>query len=423
MQTDSVGIPLPEEQMPDWLLPLRNSFLTSLVSLGLKLTTIKGYAPAVDWLCAEAGRRGLTTPDDVGEAMLEQIRDPLPTRLSERSRQKWTHVLNRFAAFLVKEGAVAAAPQPPTPAPTGLEALWTDYVTWLRTRRGLAPGTVKLHQLGFRGFLAFRFGDAAPGDLNAITRDDIVAWFGTVDETGHAVAKLKASSLRSLLRFLFATGRIDRNLALCVPSIGRSRSPAPIQHLPHEGVERILAAVRGDDAIALRDHAMLLTMARLGLRGQEIISIRLDDIDWQAGEVLIRGKGARRAAMPLPVDVGEAMADWIRHGRRRSPRHLFVSVRPPFLPFTSSIPVRRRLRRAYAASGVRPPGGEIRCHVFRHSLAMNLLQGGTPLADIGNLLRHGSAETTTLYARHDIQALRPLARPWPVSLPVAEAGS
>ncbi len=423
MQTDSVGIPLPEEQMPDWLLPLRNSFLASLVSLGLKLTTIKGYAPAVDWLCAEAGRRGLTTPDDVGEAMLEQIRDPLPTRLSERSRQKWTHVLNRFAAFLVKEGAVAAAPQPPTPAPTGLEALWTDYVTWLRTRRGLAPGTVKLHQLGFRGFLAFRFGDAAPGDLNAITRDDIVAWFGTVDETGHAVAKLKASSLRSLLRFLFATGRIDRNLALCVPSIGRSRSPAPIQHLPHEGVERILAAVRGDDAIALRDHAMLLTMARLGLRGQEIISIRLDDIDWQAGEVLIRGKGARRAAMPLPVDVGEAMADWIRHGRRRSSRHLFVSVRPPFLPFTSSIPVRRRLRRAYAASGVRPPGGEIRCHVFRHSLAMNLLQGGTPLADIGNLLRHGSAETTTLYARHDIQALRPLARPWPVSLPVAEAGS
>ena len=423
MQTDSVGIPLPEEQMPDWLLPLRNSFLASLVSLGLKLTTIKGYAPAVDWLCAEAGRRGLTTPDDVGEAMLEQIRDPLPTRLSERSRQKWTHVLNRFAAFLVKEGAVAAAPQPPTPAPTGLEALWTDYVTWLRTRRGLAPGTVKLHQLGFRGFLAFRFGDAAPGDLNAITRDDIVVWFGTVDETGHAVAKLKASSLRSLLRFLFATGRIDRNLALCVPSIGRSRSPAPIQHLPHEGVERILAAVRGDDAIALRDHAMLLTMARLGLRGQEIISIRLDDIDWQAGEVLIRGKGARRAAMPLPVDVGEAMADWIRHGRRRSSRHLFVSVRPPFLPFTSSIPVRRRLRRAYAASGVRPPGGEIRCHVFRHSLAMNLLQGGTPLADIGNLLRHGSAETTTLYARHDIQALRPLARPWPVSLPVAEAGS
>ena len=232
MQTDSVGIPLPEEQMPDWLLPLRNSFLASLVSLGLKLTTIKGYAPAVDWLCAEAGRRGLTAPEDVGKAMVEQIRDPLPTRLSEWSRQKWTHVLNRFAAFLVKEGAIAAAPQPPTPAQPGLEALWTDYVTWLRTRRGLAPGTVKLHQLGCRGFLAFRFGDVAPGELNAITRDDIVAWFGTVDETGHAVAKLKASSLRSLLRFLFATGRTDRNLALCVPSIGRPRSPAPIQHLP-----------------------------------------------------------------------------------------------------------------------------------------------------------------------------------------------
>ena len=164
-------------------------------------------------------------------------------------------------------------------------------------------------------------------------------------------------------------------------------------------------------------------MARLGLRGQEIIAIRLDDIDWQAGEILVRGKGGQQAIMPLPVDAGEAMADWIRHGRQGNSRHLLVRIRPPFLPFRSSDPIRMPLHGSYAASGVAPPGGKVRLHAFRHSLAMGLLQGGTPLADIGNLLRRNSAETTTIHARHDIQALRPLARPWPVPQPASEAAS
>ena len=278
----------------------------------------------------------------------------------------------------------------------------------------LAPSTVKARQGKLRNFLTFRFGNATPGDLNAITRANIVAWLEATDEAGLAGARSKATSLRSLFRFLYATGRIDQNLALCVPSIAGPRSPAPNRHLSQEEVERVLAAAGGDSAIARRNHAMLLTMARLGLRGQEIIAIRLDDIDWQAGEILIRGKCEKHEAMPLPVDVGEAMVDWIRHGRQGNSRHLFVSTRPPFLPFTGSAPIGKSLLRAHAASGVTPPGGKVRSHVFRHSLAMSLLQDGMPLSDIGNLLRHGSAETTTIYARHDTQALRPLARPWPV---------
>ena len=418
MRSNSIVIPLPREQMPDWLLALRNGFLASLVSLGLKITTVKNYARAIDWLCVEAGHRGLILPDGVDEAKFRQIRDPLPARLSDYSRQLWTYALDRFIAHLVNEGAIAAVPQP-APVPTALDTLCADYGTWLRTQRGSAPSTVKARQGKLRSFLTFRFGNAAPGDLNAITRANIVAWLEATGGTGLGGARSKAHSLRSLFRFLFTTGRIDQNLALCVPSIAGPRSPAPARHLSQEEVERVLAAARGDSAVSRRDHAMLLTMARLGLRGQEIIAIRLDDIDWRAGEVLIRGKGAQRATMPLPVDVGEAMVDWIRHGRQGNSRHLFVHVRPPFLPFASSKPIIAPLRRSYAASGVTPPGGKIRSHVFRHSLAMSLLQDGMPLADIGNLLRHGSAETTTIYARHDIQALRPLARPWPVQ----EAGS
>ena len=423
VQSDSSGIPQPREEMPDWLLPLRNAYLASLLSRGLKTSTVGNYAPVVDWLCAEAGRKGLTTPDGVDGSVLAQIREPLPTRLSEHGRRNWASVLDRFIAWLVKENAVAAGPQPPEPAQTAQEALMTEYGDWLRTRCGLAPGTINSRQGGARSFLAFRFGDSAPGDLNAISRADIVTHLGTVGETGPAGARAMAAALRSLFRFLFATGRIERNLVPCVPSIPEPRSPAPTRHLSREEVDRVLAATKGDSAIARRNHAMLLTMARLGLRGQEVIAIRLDDLDWDAGEILVRGKCGRQVAIPLPVDVGEAIVDWIRHGRRGRSRHLFVSVLPPFPGFTSALSVRRALHKAHAASGVAPPGGKVRCHVFRHSLAMNLLQDGMPLADIGNMLRHESAKTTTVYARHDIKALRPLARPWPVPQPVAEAGS
>ncbi len=406
-----VGIPLPRGPMPDWLVPLRQTFFALLISLGLKASTISSYALAVDRLCAEVGRQGLMTPNDVDEATLVDIRQQVLTRLAECRRQGWASVLNRFIAHLVREGAIAAAPPP---APTALDTLCADYGVWLRTHCGSAPGTIKLYRRALRSFLMFRFGGAAPGDLNAITRADMDAWFSAPGRRSLVSARSKAPCLRSLLRFLFATGWIHRNLALSVPRIAGPRSSAPPRHLTAQEVERVLAAARGDTAMARRDHAMLLTMARFGLRGEEIIAVRLDDIDWQAGEILIRGKGAQQATMPLPVDVGEAMVNWIQHGRRGSSRYLFVCVRPPFQPFTSLAPVRAALRRAHAASGVAPPGGEVRCHVFRHSMAMNLLQGGTPLADIGNLLRHRSAQTTTVYARHDIQALRSLARPWPV---------
>ncbi len=420
MHSDSVTFPLPREQVPDWLFSLRNAFLVLLFSLGLKTkTVVRDYAPAIDWLCAEVGRLGLMTSDGVDELMLVQLRDSIPARYSARRQRHWAYVQDRFITWLVEEGAIAAAPPRPVSAPTDFETLSTDYGTWLCIQRGLASSTIKLHRRRLRNFLAFRFGDGAPGEFNAITRADIASYLGVAAKTGLAGRISKAKFLRSLFRFLYATGRIDRNLALCVPRISRPQSPAPPRHLSQEEVRRVLAAAKGDSAIARRDYAMLLTMVRLGLRGEEIIAVQLEDIDWQAGEILVRGKGAQQATMPLPVDVGEAMVDWIQHGRQGNSRHLFVGARPPFLSFRSSVTVRERLRNAFEAAGVAPPGGEVRCHVFRHSLAMKLLQDGTPLADIGNLLRHRSAETTTIYARHDIQALRALARPWPV----AEVGS
>ena len=184
MQSNPVSIPLPRERVPDWLLPLRNAFLALLVSLGLNLSTVKNYAPAVDWFCAKVRRRGLMTPDGVDEAILVQIRTPLPAGLSFHSWQRWAYVIDRFIVWLVKDGIIAAAPQPPEPVPTALETLCTDYGTWLCIHRGLAPRTIKTRQGELRNFLTFRFGDEAPGDLSDITRADIVAYLGVPDRTG-----------------------------------------------------------------------------------------------------------------------------------------------------------------------------------------------------------------------------------------------
>ena len=159
---------------------------------------------------------------------------------------------------------------------------------------------------------------------------------------------------------------------------------------------------------------MLLMMARLGLRGQEAIAVRLDDIDWRAGRLVVRGKAGQLDRMPLPVDVGETAVAWIRNGRQGSSRHLFVSVRPPYRPFTSSPVVRRALLQAYERAGLTPPRGQARTHALRHSLAMDLLGRGASLEEIGDVLRHRSRQSTAVYAHYDIDALRPLARSWPV---------
>ncbi len=257
MQSNSTGIPLPTEQAPGWLTPLRSGFLALLVSLDLKTGTVKDYARAIDWLCVEVGRRGLLTPDGVDTAMFEQIRDRLPARLSDFSRQRWTYVLDRFIGYLVKEDAIAVVPAAPqlASASTTLETLCTDYGIWLHTQRGSAPSTIQLRQRKLRHFPLFRFNDAAPGDLSAITRADIVAYLGVTGKTGLVGARSEAGSLRSLFRFLYATGRIDQNLALCVPRISRPRPPArSLEPRALEQVRRHRTVIAGlAPALALPD--------------------------------------------------------------------------------------------------------------------------------------------------------------------------
>ena len=160
---------------------------------------------------------------------------------------------------------------------------------------------------------------------------------------------------------------------------------------------------------------MLLLTGRLGLRAQEVVAIRLEDIRWRAGEILIRGKGNRHDAMPLPVDVGEALVDYIRRGRRGTDRHLFVTAQAPWRPFRTGDIVSRVLDDALATAGLRHPRHRRGAHLLRHSLATTMLRRGASFDEIGDVLRHRRRATTLVYARYHLDALRSIAPAWPVS--------
>ena len=264
-------------------------------------------------------------------------------------------------------------------------------------------------------FLAFRFGDKL-GDLNAITPDDIVAFLCKL-KAGSKPRRYKAlpSHLRSLFKFLFWSGKTRRNLANSLPRVAQTNADHLPRYLKPEEIRRLIEAVRTDDAIGRRNYAMLLLMARLGLRAPEVIAIQLDDIDWRAGEILIRGKGKLHDRMPLPADVGEAIVDYIRNGRAGDSRALFVSAKTPHhRPFKDAQIVNTVLEDAFEKTGLKPPQKYVGSHLLRHSLATDMLRKGASLDEIGDVLRHRSRMTTTIYAKYDIDALRSIARRWPV---------
>lgn len=220
------------------------------------------------------------------------------------------------------------------------------------------------------------------------------------------------SALRSFFHYLRHRGDITTDLAACVPSIANwSFSSVPKFLQPHQ-VRRVLNQPDRRTAQGRRDYAILLLLARLGLRACEIVALTLDDIRWETGEIALRGKGGRLAQLPLPPDVGKALATYLQKDRPASrTRRLFIRLKAPRRGFANSIAVSSLVARALKTRGVESPHRG--AHLFRHTLATEMLRQGASLADIAHLLRHQSFDTTTLYTKVDVVALRTLAQPWP----------
>jgi site-specific recombinase XerD len=225
-------------------------------------------------------------------------------------------------------------------------------------------------------------------------------------------AQLLVTALRSFLRYLLHQGKIKTDLAVCVPAVARWSFSVLPKFLPTGIVEKVLKRSNRASPIGRRNYAILLLLARLGLRACEVVALNLEDIDWENARITIRAKGGRRNQLPLPGDVGEALASYLRYGRPCcSCRRVFIRDRAPRREFAGSQSICTVVRVALNRAGVE--SARKGAHLFRHSLATTMIRQGASLDEIGELLRHRSPNTTAIYAKVDLPALRPLALPWP----------
>jgi len=224
-------------------------------------------------------------------------------------------------------------------------------------------------------------------------------------------AKLMVTALRSLLGFLHVSGLISEPLGQVVPAVARWRLAGLPKALEPGQVAALLASCDHNRPAGRRDFAMLALLARLGLRAGEVAALTLDDIGWRAGEITVRGKGSRCERLPLPADVGEAIAGYLRDGRPEpfeAARQVFLRASAPHRGLASA-----GVTAAVCSAGQRAGIGPVHAHRLRHSAATGMLSAGAPLAEIGQVLRHRRLLSTAIYAKADIRALRALARPWP----------
>ncbi len=302
----------------------------------------------------------------------------------------------------------------PAPEPVGLgpvDELLARYGEFLVGERGLKQTTAEGYIYSVRPFLAARL-DAAGGlvlvDLNAAD----VTGFVLAACPGRAVgsAKLVVTALRSLLNWLHLIGAVPISLAGAVPPVAGWRLSGLPKGLEHDQLRRMLASCDRRRATGRRDYAIVLMLARLGLRAGEVAKLGLDDIDWRAGEITLRGKGNRDERLPLPADVGAALAGYVRRGRPRTAqgRSVFVRANAPHTAATTQV-----VTLAVSAAAQRAGLGPIHAHRLRHTAATTMLRAGTPLPEVGQVLRHRSTHTTAIYAKVDRVALTVLAKPWP----------
>jgi site-specific recombinase XerD len=296
------------------------------------------------------------------------------------------------------------------------EKLKAEYRTYLSRQRGLADETIYKYCNFVDRLLKFKFGEG-PDEVSKITGLDIADFLQYLTVRNLPFRDITVvSSMRSFFRFLFQYEKIETNLAVGIPSVARKCARRIPYHLTPDNVEELLEALRTLSTCSWkkRNYAMVLLMARLGLRSPEVIAIQLDDIDWRNGEIYIRGKGGFHDKTPLPQDIGEAIADYLMHERIGTSRYLFVTWHIPHRPFKDAAVLNYILNQALKKTNIPTPAPYSVFNMLRHSLATNLVQKGASLEEISNTLRHRSRATTLLYARQDINGLRTIALPWPL---------
>lgn len=319
--------------------------------------------------------------------------------------------LRHFIDFLRLKGVVPAEKISAGPK-TEVERHVLNYERYLRESRGLAMGTIVNYVRFARAFLQCRFGNGEV-TLSSLRASDVEGFVRRqASRLQKKRAKIMTTALRSFLRFACYRGHAVPDLSAAVPAVANWSMTSVPRAISADQVHRLLTSIDRGTAMGRRDYAILLLFARLGLRASEVVFLQLDDIDWRAGTLHAHTKGGVHKGFPMPHEVGEAIANYLRNGRPSSTsRRVFLRCLAPARGFRGpgamSCMIRRRIKRA----GVSAP--TFGAHQFRHGLATDMLRRGASLSEIGDVLGHRHPDTTRIYAKVDIKSLRTLALPWP----------
>lgn len=404
METNSRRLQLVCGTEVDLLRPHSEAFLEARRSTGYADATLRGNRTVLSafarWL------QGQSVPVPVlCEAHVAAFIQRAP-RHGEAREAEEQRVLGAFLDYLRRQAGVPTAVES-TPAASGEG--FHRYVQHLRDERGLTEQSVSIYSPFVRIILAGM--PQSPGEWDAGRIQSFL--LGQIQGRSSEYTRLLATVLRSLLRFLHGQGGTFLDLSTAVPMVRKWRHASIPAYLTPAQVKQSLAAVDRSTSRGRRDHAILLLLARLGLRAGEVTRLELGDLRWRTGEILIRGKGQMVDRLPLLPEVGDALALYLQMDRGESAsRRVFLRVLAPRIGLTGPSAVGCIARKAFARAGIRP-GGRVGAHLFRHSLATQLIRSGASISEISEVLRHRSQSTTELYAKVDFEALRGVARPWP----------
>ena len=387
--------------------PYVSGFADELVRLGYTRCSLEQHVCFIAhldrWLAADRLGVGDLTAALVDRYLAERRAAGYVNYRSMKAVRPLLRYLDQLGMLPVADVAVGPVP-----------ALLERYRAYLIRERGLTAGTARCYLDAIRPFVTSRLrGDHV--DLAGLTGADVTGFvLAACPGRAPGTAKLIVTALRSLLTFVHVEGVIATPLAAAVPSVAGWRLAGLPRALEAEQLRRLLASCDRRRRRGRRDYAVLLLLSRLGLRAGEVAGLGLDDLDWRAGELVVRGKANRAERLPLPDDVGEAIVAYLRYGRPVSAqgRSVFVRAKAPHSALTTA-GVSMVVHDAAQRSGL----GLMHAHRLRHTAATQMLRAGTPLTEVGLALRQRRALTTAIYAKVDRGALQVLARPWPQPWP------
>jgi len=383
-------------------------FLQHLRDAGYAERTLRKKRPIARAFARWAKRKGIATID-LNDGQVNAF----VLRLPRGGKARLKFELGGVRLFLGYLRASAGLQRPAPQAPVSSTAsLLQQYENHLRKDRGLAENSLRVYLPLIRTFLSSKL--AASGfrqSLKALSIRDFV-----ITQTRNRSAeyvRLLATALRSFCRFLFLSGHMPVDLSPSVPRVCKYRQSTPPAFLAPEEVTRALEASDRSTPRGRRDYAILLLLARLGLRAGEIVLLELDDVCWRTAEIVVRGKGRTVERLPLLQDIGEALAAYLRKDRGVSKsRRIFLRIWAPRVGLTGPAAVGHIVRLALARAGIRRSGRGA-AHLFRHGLATRMIRHGASLPEIAEVLRHRSQMTTSGYTQVAFEALREVAQPWP----------